>query len=59
MKKTYIIPALLVVTVATEGRLLDGSLQISNNSGETDAFVKEQSTAGASHYSVWDDDWSN
>ena len=65
MKKTYIIPEVYIVTVATQGCLLEGSLHINNTESDYDAFVKGDRGAGRgsrserSDYNVWKDDWSN
>ena len=64
MKKTYITPEVYIVTVATQGCLLEGSLHINNIESGTDAWVKGDRSAGRgdrggrSDYNVWNEDWS-
>ena len=59
MKKTYIIPELLIVKVNTQRHLMDissmGTASISSLEADDDAFVKENLR---SNYNVWNDDWS-
>lgn len=61
MKKTYIIPELLIVKVNTQHHLMDlstnGSMSIQSVSADdgVDAFVKENMYKDVS---VWNDDWS-
>ncbi len=60
MKKTYIHPALIIVRVATEGRILEGSLYMNNSrtvTGTNGGWVKSDRSRDS--YNVWDDDWSN
>ena len=59
MKKTYIIPELLIVKVNVQHHLMDlsqgGTTSISKDYADGDAFVKENLR---SDYNVWNDDWS-
>ena len=64
MKKNYLKPTTLVVSVTAHGHILDGGSPVRTISSNTDvnygggsnssARVKDQ---GA--YNVWNDDWSN
>ncbi len=58
MKKTYIIPELLMVKVNVKHHLMDlsvgGTASISSEAADGDAFVKDN----RSNYNVWNDDWS-
>lgn len=68
VKKNYVKPATMVVSVATHGHILDGSVQ-SIGGNTTMKFGGASSNAGAGGatartkdagevYDVWDDDWS-
>ena len=60
MKKTYIIPMLVITAIQSEGLIAESTLSsMSVNSDEGsvskgDAWVKEN----RSDYNVWSDDWS-
>lgn len=58
MKKTYIIPGLLIVKVNVRQHLMDlsalGTASISEDAADGDAFVKDN----RSNFNVWNDDWS-
>lgn len=57
MKKTYIIPELLIVKVAPM-RLISESIMILEDTVGTAGLVKENNTLNRSNYNVWNDDWS-
>ncbi len=57
MKKIYLAPSTIIVKVSMKGHVLQYSMQISNESIDADAMVKEN-TIGRSNYNVWSDDWS-
>lgn len=59
MKKTYINPSLFVVNLSTKGMLLEGSMEIDDNttvSGNNGGWVKEESNP-ISDKNLWDDEW--
>ena len=58
MKKTYISPKILTVTVGC-AKLIAQSIIVNANQniGSSTNFVKENRTYR--DYNVWDDDWSN
>lgn len=69
MKKTYIIPTTEQFNIGTkQGILLEGSLNVNDNSGTGTATFYQQDATGAAmtkgdrvsreSYNVWDDDWS-
>ena len=58
MKKTYIIPAQLIVQIDVKHHLMDlsagNSASISSQEADGDAFVKEYTP---SDNSIWDNEW--
>ncbi|MBO4907057.1 MAG: hypothetical protein J5486_08520 [Bacteroidaceae bacterium] len=60
MKRIYNSPAILIVKLASERALLEGSLQINNTTVNQDAWVKQDASnsSSSSNYNVWNDDWS-
>ncbi len=61
MKQTYKTPAILIVKLAAERALLEGSLQKFDTqpqvTGTNGGWAKEDASS-TSGYNVWDDDWS-
>ena len=58
MKKTYIIPTLLITSVHTE-RLIAESLNLNATGSDGDVLVKDnRASETSSSYNVWNDDWS-
>ena len=61
MKKRYIVPKALIVTVVGGRHLLNNSLHMGSSGEKVDntediGFVKDN-TPQHNFYSVWDDDW--
>ena len=52
MKKIYLIPQTTIVNIELEGRLLEGSLRISNDEYDGDAMSKRR----GSWADTWDDE---
>ena len=61
MKHTYKTPSILIVRLASERALLEGSLYKYDTkvTGSNGGWVKEDVTSTTSRYDVWDDDWSD
>ena len=60
MKKTYIIPEILVAEINCETLIATSPLSVDGNqtsSAEQGGFVKGN-TASRNDYDVWNDDWS-
>ena len=55
MKKIYVIPAVEIVAIATQGLLLSNSLQISNTQSNEDAWTKEDRSEWSDIWDDWDD----
>ena len=62
MKKTYIEPSLIINTIVIESHLMQNSVTslsgLEGVSMGTEDFAGGAADAKASHYNVWDDDWS-
>lgn len=57
MKRKYIVPETLVVSVNCESMLLEGSKFDSGSDGNQLVKENEISYPEAPSYNVWDDDW--
>ncbi len=56
--KTYIKPQTLSTAISCANMIAESTLGVyKNGSGDGTDLVKENRSS--SHYSVWDDDWSN
>ncbi len=60
MKKTYIIPAVLMTTTETENMIAASSEGFNSTLGskDTDGVSGEDLLVKRHNYSVWDEDWS-
>ena len=58
MKKTYISPNTLVVELRCKSCILEGSMQLMNNtvSGDAGGWVKEENPP-INDVNVWDEEW--
>ena len=58
MKKTYIIPTLLITHVSTE-TLIAQSLTKHSAGADADVVLTKGDRSSRQDYNVWNDDWSN
>ena len=61
MKKIYMIPTTTTVAVNVVSSILEGSLQMINDTTSDGGWVKGDrgSRSSRQDYNVWNDDWSN